>query len=140
MKVVRWSFSLVVLSLLLAACRAPATPATSSSGQLLTPVSFVRSGGFAGQTNQVQIEVDGSTIVTRNDGSTETGQLTPSQTQELASLLAGSGLFDADHSFETPGADQFVYTITYNGHMVTAIDGAIPEELAGVIDFLAALL
>ena len=40
----------------------------------------------------------------------------------------------------SPGADQFVYTITYNGHMVTAIDGAIPEELAGVIDFLAALL
>lgn len=140
MNVVRWSFSLVVLGLLLAACRAPATPATASSDQLQTPVSFVRSGGFAGQTNQVQIEVDGSTIVTRNDGSTETSQLTPSQTQELASLLAGSGLFDADHSFETPGADQFVYTITYNGHMVTAMDGAIPEELAGVIDFLAALL
>jgi hypothetical protein len=136
----RLSLCLVILCLTLTACRTAVTPAAASRDQLQSPLRFVRSGGFAGLTDQLEIETEGATIVTHHDGSVETGQLTPAQAQELASLLAESGLFDADHRFETPGADQFVYTITYNGHMVTAMDGAIPEELVGVLDLLLALI
>lgn len=132
--------SLAVLILLVSACRPPAPPAAATENELLTPVSFVRSGGFAGLTDQIEIAVDGSYTISHNDGSSESGHLAPDRTQELASLLAQSQLFDSDHSFETPGADQFSYTVTYNGHTVTAVDGAIPDELAGVIDFLVALI
>lgn len=131
--------SLAVLILLVSACRAPAPPAATEN-ELLTPVSFVRSGGFAGLTDQIEIAVDGAYTISHDDGSSESGHLAPDRTQELASLLAQSQLFDSDHSFETPGADQFVYTITYNGHTVTAVDGAIPDELAEVLDFLTALI
>lgn len=130
---------LVIVGLALSACRAAATPAVAAD-ELASPVTFTRSGGFAGLTDQVEFDIDGAYTVTHNDGSSESGQLTTEQVEELASLLAQSGLFDADHSFETPGADQFAYTISYNGHTVTTVDGAIPEELAGVIDFLVAFL
>ncbi len=131
---------LAVLILLVSACRAPAAPTAAVENELLTPVSFVRSGGFAGLTDQIEIAVDGAYTISHNDGSSESGHLAPDRIQELASLLAQSQLFDSDHSFETPGADQFVYTITYNGHSVTAVDGAIPDELVEVLDFLTALI
>lgn len=136
----RLSLCLLVLTLALSACRPAATPAAATDDALSTPVSFTRSGGFAGMTDQVEIGVDGAYTVTHNDGSSESGQLTPDQTKELAALLAQSGLFDADHSFTTPGADQFVYTISYNGHTVTTMDGAVPEELEGALDFLTTLI
>lgn len=138
----RLSLCLAILSLglVLAACRGPAAPTAAASDQLSTPVTFARSGGIAGIRERIEVGVDGAYTITHNDGSAENGQLTPAQIQELASLLSASGLFDADHSFETPGADLFIYTITSNGHTVTAMDGAIPEELTGVIDFFSSRL
>ena len=135
----RLSLSLGILALILSACRAP-IPVATTADELLTPVSFVRSGGFAGLLDQIEIATDGTYTITHRDGSGQSGQLTASQSKVLAALLAESKLFDADHSFETPGADQFVYNITYNGHTVTAVDGAVPEALASVLDYLTALM
>ncbi len=137
--------------LLAAACapiRPPATPLASppptspppAPGALATPVLFSRTGGFAGFDDRVTIAADGSYTANRRGQAQTTGRLAPARLAGLAAVLAASGLFEADHRFETPGADQFVYTITYGGHTVVAVDGAIPAPLQPVIDELAALI
>ena len=136
----RLTLLLTLLTLLLAACAPPpASPPVKASG-LLTPLSFNRSGGFAGFDDQIEIAQDGSYTVARRGAEPRKAQLTPDEITRLAALLAASGLFDADHQYETPGADQFVYTIVYNHHTVTAVDGAIPAQLQPVLDHLVALI
>lgn len=136
----RLTLLLLLILLPLAACAPPATPPPATTSGLLTPLSFNRSGGFAGFDDQIKITQDGNYTVTRRGAEPRKAQLTPAETTRLAALLSASRLFAADHHYETPGADQFIYTIVYNGHTVTAVDGAIPAELQPVLDHLVALI
>lgn len=135
-------FVLLVGLMVAAACtslRPPSTPAPAA-GSLATPLLFTRTGGFAGFDDRVAVASDGAYTVNRRGQAAVSGQLAPAEQAALSAALAASGLFDADHRFETPGADQFAYTITYDGHTVVAVDGAIPEALQPLIDLLAALI
>ncbi len=135
------SLLLVGLLLSVAACAAPRPPSTSApAGSLSTPIVFTRTGGFAGFDDRVVVTSDGAYTVNRRGQAAISGQLTPAKQAALAAVLAASGLFEADHRFETPGADQFTYSITYNGHTVLAVDGAIPASVQPLIDLLAALI
>ena len=130
---------LVGLLLVTAAC-APLRPPSPPAGALATPILSTRTGGFAGFDDRVAVASDGAYTVNRRGQTAVSGQLAPAKQAALAAALAASGLFDADHRFETPGADQFTYTIAYNGHTVVAVDGAIPAAVQPLIDLLAALI
>ncbi len=124
---------LVLLCTWLAGCVRPA-----AGGAL---VDYRRSGGFAGFDDHMVIAPDGKASLTRR-GKTVTFDVPSQSIADLQSTFAEAGFTDLRRQFPPArqGADQIEYIITYRGHTVRAIDGAVPESLQAVIQALNQLI
>ena len=83
-------------------------------------ISYRRTGGFAGMILSYNIDVD---------------DLPPEEADELGRLISAADFFKLPFEIrsETPGADQFEYTLTIETdevqHTVKFGDAAMPENL-----------
>lgn len=90
-------------------------------------ILFTRSGGFAGLTRRVELDLT---------------RLPPAERAALAVLVEESGFFGLAASYRTPGArDVFVDTLTIEDgslrHTVTADERAAPAALRPLLAELA---
>ena len=102
-------------------------------------VTFTRSGGLAGKTEQWSFYLDGR--VESNQGST---QLVPGDVSQLVTALTSVGIFDLKESYGglTNCNDCFTYTISISADnktkTITTIDGATdtPVELQTILKLI----
>lgn len=93
----------------------------------MTRIIFQRSGGFAGRTISITLNVD---------------DLPPDQISALNGLLAEADFFNlpAD-SAKRPAPDEFIYAVTIEtdqqSHTVRTSDTAAPESLRPLLDDLS---
>lgn len=125
--------------ILLSACTPPSPePAGGINDEPL--VIFRRSGGIAGFDDRVEISAEGGYTVARRGAATTVGQLSADELAQLLAALDASDLFDADATHEAQGADLFIYAVTYNGHTLSAQDGAVPDPFYDILDLLEPLI
>ena len=88
-------------------------------------ISYRRTGGFAGMILSYDIDVD---------------NLPPEEANELETLVTEADFFTlpAEISAETPGTDQFQYTLTIetdqDQHTVECGDAAMPKNLQPLVN------
>jgi len=99
----------------------------------MTTITFERTGGFAGQPIQMQVDLD---------------TLPNDQAQKLQSLLLTSHFFEIPETIpgmhrDTPSADEFRYDLTVEAnrsrHSVRTTDSTAPDNLRPLIDELSRL-
>lgn len=135
-----WLAAFLAMIWMVAACGAPSAP----SGETVDAVmlEYRRSGGIAGWNDYLVIHRDGRCTLQRREGQAETFTLDQATLDALREAMAASQFFDLKPSYLPPRAvpDAFRYTITYQDsgrrHTVETSDGAVPPELAPVIDRL----
>jgi len=123
------------VTIVLAACgnMRPDSAANESSNPVsqgeVMKIRFERSGGFAGMTTSIDVDVD---------------SLPDADRQTLVTLVSDAGFFalpakTVDSS--SPGADRFNYRITIESdgrtHTVETTDGAAPPSLVPLLDWLS---
>ena len=100
-------------------------------------IEYRRSGGFAGFDDRLVIAEDGKSTLTRRSQRYEF-------TLDEDSLKSLQGLFETarfsqlskEYLPSQPGADLFEYILTYQGHTVRTLDGAVPEALQPILEAL----
>lgn len=132
------SISLVTASVLLAtvcAIAACGSPAKSSDTRPL--VTFAKSGGIAGKASSLVIDRGGGSTLTTYPPKTKTFVLDGDKRDELVrSLNAIKGLRPS-YEPARPTADDFRYSVTYQGRNVQASGSAqLPGSLRSLIDLL----
>jgi hypothetical protein len=106
-----------------------------------TFVRFVKSGGFAGITDQLEILGDGQASVTTKQ-SKENFRLDEATMARLRTELDGvdfAGLSSAPVP-KTSVRDGFFYAITYDGHEVKRPDDKVEKELLPIVKSLDDIL
>ena len=137
-----------LISVLLGACalipsdpQVLSTNATKSQGTAVrknassetdsAAVTFTRSGGFAGKTEQWSIYLDGRVVASKG-----TNQVTPGDVSGLLADLVSLGIMELDDSYGkfTTCNDCFTYTISINmdnqSKTITTTDGATDAPAA----------
>ena len=114
------------------------TPASSLSG----PLSYVRSGGIAGETQVLTIQPDGRARVTSDLGGNEQASdfsLDDSQRDEIAQLVNDADLATVKAREAPPVADGYQYELSYGGDMVRWEMGGTPDRIAELVRVLGEL-
>lgn len=108
-----------------------------ASNQAPVLIEYHRSGGFAGFDDHLIIREDGETILTRK-GQRFGFTLDPATLNRLADLFTTTGFMQLRREYlpQRPGRDLFTYVVTYRGHTVRTMDGAIPPSLEPVLEQL----
>jgi hypothetical protein len=106
----------------------------SSTGML---VEYHRSGGFAGLDDHLVIMEDGESILTRKSERYEFS-LDRDTVAGLQSLFkdAAFSQLGTESLPSRQGADLFEYVVTYEGHTVRTMDGAVPPSLQPILEAL----
>jgi hypothetical protein len=106
-----------------------------AAAEMNDSIHYVRSGGFAGEHDELTIEPDGTAMLTVRGGSQEEFQLNDDELGDLTGALDESGLEDvpSDSTSEQPAPDAFVYSITYGDKEVRTDDVSVPDELRRLI-------
>ena len=107
----------------------------SSSSETL--IEYRRSGGFSGLDDRLTIQEDGKSILIRKSEHSEF--ILDSDTVNHFRALFEEAKFSQLHKEYLPlrpGADLFEYVVTYNGHTVRTMDGAVPSSLQPILDAL----
>lgn len=116
-----------------------AAGACGSSERDADLIEFERTGGFAGGTESVRIEEDGTATRTARDGTRTTTTLTTDNVDELHQKLDAADFESLKPSYgDGPIADGYVYTISVrrdgDSHTVQVTEGAdYPQQLTPVI-------
>lgn len=107
---------------------------TSSSEPL---IEYRRSGGFAGRDDHLIIEKNGETTLTRK-AERYTFTLNSDLINHLQNLFVEANFFQLRKEYlpARQGSDLFTYEITYQGHTVQTMDGAIPPSLNLILEAL----
>lgn len=107
---------------------------TSSSDML---IEYRRSGGFVGLDDYMVIGKNGKLVLTRKS---ERYELTlDSDTVELLQTLFEEADFSQLGKKYLPprqGSDLFEYVVTYEGHTIRTMDGAVPPSLQPILEAL----
>jgi hypothetical protein len=119
----------VVLAGWLSGCAKPSAPETL--------IEYRRSGGLLGLDDQLAIQADGKAVLTRKSGRSEFA-LDGDTMSRLRALFeqAGFARLRKEYLPPHPSADLFEYVVTYKGHTVRTMDGAIPLSLQPILDAL----
>lgn len=113
--------------------------AKTSSSQTL--IEYRRSGGFAGLDDHLVITRSGEPILTRKSERLEV--TLDSDTVRYLQLLfeeAGFSHLRGEYLPSRQGSDLFEYVVTYEGHTVRTMDGAVPPSLQSVLEALNQLV
>jgi hypothetical protein len=106
-----------------------------TAAEMSDELHFVRSGGLAGEHDELTIQPDGQSTLTVRGGDEEQFQLSDDELDDLQTALDGSGLEDAasDSTSEQPAPDAFSYVITYGDKEVRTDDPSVPDELKDLL-------
>jgi len=128
------SWTIVVLLLLLLAGWFVACQKGRSSDILTV---YERSGGVAGLDDHLEIDESGEAVVTR-DSERYAFTLDAERLSRLEERFQDVGFQELRKEYlpDQPGADRFEYVVTYKGHTVRTVDGAVPESLRPILDSL----
>lgn len=136
------SVSLLLAAWLLATCGSPPIPSSngSTSGDML--FEYRRTGGIAGLDDHLTVRATGEATLEQKGGIRNTFTLDESTVSRLQRTVDEAEFFKLDSQYRParPIPDAFLYRITYQNatrrHTVETTDGAIPEQLAPIIDEL----
>lgn len=147
----KWSLSVARLSLsaglilaawLLSTCGAPSStrPEGASGGGML--VEYRRAGGIAGFNDHLIVRPTGEVTLEKKGGVREIFTVDAAVVAKLQQTVEESGFFDLESEYRPARIipDALTYRITAQAggrrHTVETTDGAIPEQLAPVIEEL----
>jgi hypothetical protein len=104
-------------------------------------VSYQRTGGIAGFSDDLSIYENGSVMVTRNGGSGHC-MLDDASMEGLRMIFIQADFAGLADNYPAPnqGADYFRYTVTYQGKTVTTETTGVPPSLEPVITMLDGLV
>lgn len=107
---------------------------TSSSETL---VEYRRSGGFAGLDDHLIIKKSGEAELTRKSERSEF-TLDSDTIRHFHTLFEEANFLQLRKEYlpTRPGADLFEYIVTYQGHTVRTMDGAVPPSLQPILEAL----
>jgi hypothetical protein len=122
-----------VLLLALAGSQAGCTRAPSSDILIV----YERSGGFAGLDDSLSIKRTGEAVLTRNSRRYEV-TLDAETLTRLQTMFEDAAFLDLQKEYlpSQQGSDRFEYLITYQGHTVRTMDGAVPQSLQPILEAL----
>lgn len=108
--------------------------AAEMSGEL----HFVRSGGFAGEHDELTIQPNGDAALTVRSGDAAQFRLSDEEMDDLQSALDGVDLagMDSDLTSEKPAPDAFMYSVTYGNKELRTDDPSVPDELKDLLGTL----
>jgi hypothetical protein len=109
--------------------------AKASSSETL--IEYRRSGGIAGFDDHLVIKKNGEAIVDRKSERREF-TLDGDTTDRLQTLFQEADFSQLRRRYlpSQQGADLFEYVVTYRGHTVRTMDGAVPSSLQPVLEAL----
>ncbi|MEM4217723.1 MAG: hypothetical protein QXZ09_06840 [Candidatus Methanomethylicaceae archaeon] len=109
------------------------TKASSSE----TLIEYCRSGGFAGLDDRLVIKKSGEATLIRKSQHSEF-TLNGDTMKRLQALFEEANFSQLRKEYlpSRPGADLFEYVVTYRGHTVRTMDGAVPPSLVPVVEAL----
>jgi hypothetical protein len=110
-----------------------APPASGGTSQVRLLVWYQRHGGFAGLTEGIEVQSDGSYTITGRDRASATGKLTATELADLRHELEAVDFTGVPTDSPLRIADGFVHVVRYGGRQFSAGDGNIPKELAPLI-------
>ena len=105
------------------------------------PLGYVRSGGIAGETQELTIQPDGRGRVTSDLGGTEQATdftLSDSEREDIAKLVNDVDLATVKVRETPPVADGFAYELLRRRHVRWEM-GATPEDLSELVRELGRL-
>jgi hypothetical protein len=117
-----------------------APPASGGPSQVQLLVWYQRHGGFAGLTEGIEIQSDGSYTITGRDRASATGKLTATELTDLRHELEAVNFAGVPTDSPLRIADGFVHVVRYGGRQFSAGDGNIPKELMPLIARLDRLM
>jgi len=102
-----------------------------------TLIEYRRSGGFAGLDDHLVIKKSGEATLTRKSASYKF-TLDEETLNHLQSLFeeAEFSQLRKRHLPSRQGSDLFEYVVTYKGHTVRTMDGAVPPSLQLILETL----
>jgi len=102
-----------------------------------TWIEYRRSGGFAGLDDHLVIEQNWEAILTRRSERYEFA-LNSATTNRLQTLFENARFSQLRREYlpSYRGSDLFEYAVTYQGHTVRTMDGAVPPSLQPVLEVL----
>lgn len=108
---------------------------TSSDTRAL--VTFAKSGGIAGKAYALTVDRGGGAQLTTYPSKIKKFKIGGDKRDELIDLLDGFAGLNSSYEPDTPVADAFRYSVTYEGKTVQASDNAkLPDKLRSLIDLL----
>jgi hypothetical protein len=131
----------VIIALLTVGCISPPPGSGEKPPAPDMLVEYRRTGGIAGFDDHLVIFSNGQAIYARREGS-GIFNLSRDELSELISLLNAADFpaLAPEYPAPSPGADYFLYAITYQGKTITTETGGVPPALAPVIGQLDYLL
>ena len=102
-----------------------------------TLIEYRRGGGFAGLDDRLIIKKSGEVILTRKLKRSEF-TLDSDTIRHLQTLFEDANFSQLRKEYlpSRPGADLFEYVVTYKGHTVRTMDGAVPPPLQPILEAL----
>ncbi|MCS6883444.1 MAG: hypothetical protein RMK84_13210 [Oscillochloridaceae bacterium] len=109
----------------------------SASSRSRVLIEYHRSGGFVGLDDRLIIREDGETSLTRKERRFSF-TLDRATVNQLADLFTTAGFMQLRKEYmpQRAGPDLFTYVVTYRGHTVRTMDGAIPPALDPILEQL----
>lgn len=134
-------FAVLAASIFLAGCATDIPGPVNSHTAPKVLVQYGRTGGIAAFDDRLVIFDNGQAVYSRGN---KTGEFTISadQLSELQRLLENADFPSLAPSYPapSPGADYFLYSITYREKTVSTETGGVPDALLAVFGRLDALL
>ena len=108
---------------------------TSSDTRAL--VTFAKSGGIAGKAYALTVDRGGGAQLTTYPSKIKKFKIGGDERDELSGVLDGFADLESSYEPDTPVADAFRYSVTYEGRTLQASDNAkLPDKLRSLIDLL----
>jgi len=108
---------------------------TKASSETL--IEYRRSGGFAGRDDHLVVKKNGEVILTRKSERSEF-ILNSDMITRLQTLFEETEFSQHRKEYlpSRQGSDLFEYVVTYRGHTVRTMDGAVPPSLQPILEVL----
>ncbi len=112
----------------------------SSAATLNQTLSYVRSGGLAGETDELTIQRDGRAKVTTARGGTKNFTLKGSEREKIAKLLKEADLATLKVPKTRATPDGYAYQLGYGTRKISFESNATPQRVKKLVTALGELV